>query len=63
MGGIKYRSGKKKRQYDAYTIGASKKPEVKCSVEAYSPQEAEKKGKMFSVVAGVTFSHTKPTTK
>ena len=62
MSGVKHKSGTKKRMYDVYTMGATKKPEVKVSVEAHSPQEAEKKGKMFSVVAGVTFLHTKPTT-
>jgi hypothetical protein len=57
------RTNKKLKDFEVYTVGVSRKIERKASLQARSETEAESKGKLFSKVAGVTFSHIKQINK
>lgn len=47
------------QDFEVWGHGFDKKISIKATIQARSTTEAETKGKLFSKVAGVTFSHTK----
>jgi len=47
------------KEYEVYAQGGNNKIEVKTTIKAREPEEAERIAKIFCKVAGVTFSHTK----
>ena len=49
----------KLEDYDIYGVGSNRKLEWKGGVQANSLVDAEVKAKLFSIVAGCTFSHVK----
>jgi len=56
---MRKRYTRKTKDYEVYAIGADGKIIKKCTLQADSEDEAQNKAKMFTKVAGVTFSHTK----
>jgi hypothetical protein len=57
------KTNKKLKDFEVYGIGATRKIEKKATIQARTETEAIKKGKLFSRVAGVAFSHIKQTIK